>query len=216
MSINPVGQYDALNNYNKNLSISTAIGAGAGVVYGFAKPGWLYKGMPSDTFVKQVSKELKRGMTSDELKEAEQINKFLFAVVEPETDLESLKPMIKNSKELSNAIKSSPSESIDEALARVYSNPDKDSLRKQLLNLQNKTFSDKKSDKNSSLKLIYENFDAKNKTLVKSENTTDSAFSILKKAATKVKAKSLAVASGVAALIGAAAYLIVADVPENK
>ena len=215
MSIPPIGEQDAFKKYRHNLSASAIVGTGLGALYSWFKPGLLTDQVPSDTFVKQVSKELRKDLTPEELFEAEKINKFFSSVVDPEVNVYSLKPMIKNSRELSSAIKISDVETIDEAITRVFSNNNVEDLKKELLGLQLKTVVDKKADKYAATKLIFENMNA-DKKIFKSESISEKMFSMLKKAALKVKAKNLSAMAMVGAIAGSAAYIVAADTPENS
>ena len=217
MSITAISSADPYKKLeNKILTVSGA-GFAAGTAGLAFRKNWLYKGMPSDTFVKSVSKNLEKKMTSDELKESSRINKFLKSVVDPEVDLETLKPQIRDSKELSAAIKSTPEESVENAITRVFSNPDKAKVKQNLLDLQYKTVSDKKADKNTALKLIHDNYDAKAKKLVKSETASDEVFGMLKNTARKIQAKTAVVGGLVAGMAAGAFCLIASDVPgEHK
>jgi len=216
MSIRPISSGDSSIGLQKKLQIASGVGLVAGTAGVAARKNWLFKGMPSDKFVKTVSKNLEKTMTSDELKESSRINKFLKSVVDPEVDMETLKPQIRDSKELSAAIKSTPDETIENAITRVFSNPDKNAVKQELLDLQYKTASDKKADNNTALKLIHDNFDAKEKKLVKSPNTADNMFAIVKKSARKIQAKA-AVTGGILTGIAAGAIcLITSDIPDGR
>lgn len=198
--------------------LCTAAGAGAvvGAGYSATKKNWLYKDSPSDVFVKNVSKNLEAGITPEQRREASIINSFLKSVVDSEVDVQTLKPQVKASKELSEAIKSHPAEDVDAAIGRVFAEPDEAKLKDSLLELQNRTKSDKLFGKNVALKLVHENFDADTKTLRKSENTSEQVFNMLKSTAKKVQVKS-AIATGiVTGAIAAGVALFCTDVDKIK
>ena len=213
MSINAVNPADSGSGFKKRLLTAAGVGFAAGAAGTAMKKNWLYNGMPSDVFVKSASKNLEETMSSDELKEAAKVNSFLKSVVDPEVDLETLKPQIKESKELSDAIKLTPDETVEGAIKRVFSNPDKDQVKQDLLDLQFKTKSDKKSDRNTALRLIYDNFDAKNKKFVKSKTTSDTMFGIVKKTADTIQKKAVTAGGAVAGLAAAALCLVAYEVP---
>ncbi len=217
MSVNRVGSSNNdMSDFRNKILGSTAIGALAGGVYSATKTNWIYKGLPSDQFVRNVSTNLRKDMTSDELKESAKISKFLSDVVKPETDLETLKPQIRDSKELSEAIKSAPEEELEDAITRVFSQP-KDKVKQDLTRLQFKTKSNKKINSTTALKLINDNFDASNKKLVKNPETSEKVFNMIKSTANKIQAKSVAVASVLSGAVVGALALVVTKVPgEDK
>lgn len=213
MSIRRVDSSSSLEN-----RLCAAAGAGAvlGAGYSATKKNWLYKDSPSDTFVKNVSKNLEAGITPQQRREASIINSFLKSVVDSEVDVQTLKPQVKASKELSEAIKSHPAEDVDAAIGRVFAEPNEAKLKDSLLELQNRTKSDKLFGKNVALKLVHENFDADTKALRKSENTSEQVFNMLKSTARKVQVKS-AVATGiVTGAIAAGVALFCTDVDKIK
>lgn len=217
MSIGAVNSSDINDRFKKRISGAAAAGVVAGSAGLSMKKNWLFKGMPSDAFIKTTEKNLEQTMTSDELKEASRINKFMRDVVDPEVDIETLKPQIRSSKELSAAIKSSPDENIETAINRVFSKPDKGQIKQELLDLQFKTVSDKKADRNTALKLIYDNFDAKDKKLVQSKDTPPKMFKAVKNAAKSVQRKAVAAGGIVTGLAAAALCLVAYEVPgENE
>lgn len=216
MSINAINGVNT--NPNKKLENRIMVATGVGFVAGTAGVGsrknWLYKGQPSDTFVKNVSNNLAKKMTPEEKEEAGKINIFLKAVVNPETNMDDLKPQIRESKELSDAIKSTPEENVEDAINRVFSNPNKEEVKQNLLDLQDKTVSHKKSGKNTALKLVHDNFSSQEKKLVKNENTSEEVFGMLKKTAKKIQVKTALLGGVVAGLVAGAACLIASDVPD--
>lgn len=216
MSINAIN--GANSNPNKKLENRIMATTGAGFVAGTIGVGtrknWLYKGQPSDTFVKNVSNNLAKKMTPEEKEEAGKIKNFLKAVVNPETNIEDLKPQIRDSKELSDAIKSSPEENVEDAINRVFSNPKKDELKESLLELQDKTISHKKSGKNTALKLVHDNFNSQEKKLVKNDNTSEEIFAMLKKTAKKIQVKTAIIGGALTGLAAGAICLIASDVPD--
>ena len=216
MSINRINESDSFKTYKRNFVISAVVGGGAGAAIRARKPAWLSKGEPSDAFVKQVSKELRNNMSPEDRVEADKINRFYRTAIDPEVNIEGLKPMLRDSRELSQAIMTNPGETLDEATERVFSNPNRNELREEVLGLQMKTVADKKANKNTATRLIADNFNPSEMKLVKSESTTDEMFAIVKKAASKVKTKAIVVAASVGALAGAAVYLFAADIPGSK
>lgn len=190
--------------------------AGVGAVIGSAatvsNKAWLYRGMPNDTFVKQVSENLDKKLTPKEQIESRLINSFLHSVVDSEVDVQTLKPNIRASKELSEAIKSYPEENVEEALNRVFAEPDEAKLRENLLLLQEKTKSDKKAGRNTALKLVHDNFDSKKKVLSKSEGTSAEVFNMLKATAKKMQVKSVAFGALVASGIVTASAIVFTDI----
>ena len=216
MAINPINSTDENSKFRKKLLIAGGTGLVLGTGYGVSKKNWLYKDMPSDTFVKNVSNNLKKNMTSEELKESSKINKFLNDVVNPEIDLETLKPQIRDSKELSEAIKLTPEETVDNAITRVFSKSSKKEIKQDLLDLQYKTKSDKKCNLNTALKLIHDNFDVKNKKLVKSKASSDTTFKMLKNTAHKIQIKPTAITALVGGVVSSALCLVAIDVPGQK
>ncbi|MCM1265415.1 MAG: hypothetical protein NC200_04370 [Candidatus Gastranaerophilales bacterium] len=216
MAIKPINPSDETSKFKTKLSVAAGAGIVAGTGYFSSKKNWLYKDAPSDTFVKQVSNNLKKDMSSEELKESSKINKFLKDVVNPEVELENLKPQIRDSKELSDAIKATPEEPIEDAITRVFSKPSKEEVKQELMNLQYKTKSDKKCSENTALKLIHDNFDAKNKKLFKSETTPEATFKMLKNTAKKIQTKAAVVGGLAGGLIAGALCLVAIDVPGSN
>ena len=213
MSITKISASDKMTDLKNRILVSTGVGAIAGGIYTANRKNWLYKGLPSDTFVKETSREVRKTMSSEDLKESAKINKFLKAAIEPETNVETLRPMIENSKELSEAIKKSPEESVQDALSRVYSQP-QDKIRQDLIKLQYKTKSDKIAGRTSVLRLLNNNYDASKKALVKSENTSESMFNIIKKTASKIQTKAVAKGAAIVGCTAGALALILSDVPD--
>ena len=56
MSIQPVSKTDTNSNIGSRLASATAVGAAAGGLYTAKDSHWLYKGAPSDSFVKNIKK----------------------------------------------------------------------------------------------------------------------------------------------------------------
>ena len=214
MSITKISASDMMTDLKNRILVSTGVGAVAGAVYSANQKNWLYKGLPSDTFVRETSRELRKTMNSDDLKESAKISKFVKAAIDPETNVESLRPMVLDSKELSEAIKQSPDEHIHDALKRVFTQP-KDKVRQDLVELQYKTKADKVAGRNTVLKLINDNFDASKKSLVKNENTSESMFNIIKKTADKIQTKAVAKGAAIVGCTAGALALILSDVPES-
>jgi len=216
MSINAINNADSKTAFQNRILAATGAGALVGGVYTAKDKQYLYKGLPSDVFVRDVGRNLRKEMTSDEIMESAKVYKFVEKAVDPEVDLESLKPMIKDSKELSEAIKSNPQETIEEAITRVFSQKDTSKIKEDLLDLQYKTKSDKKTGRNTSLKLLHDNFDAGEQKLVKNKGTTEAVFNMLKNTATKIQIKTVAVGATLAGLAAGALCLIASDVPGAK
>ena len=197
MSITRVSTSDKMADLRNRILISTGVGAVAGGIYSSTRQNWLYKGLPSDTFVKEASREIRKTMNSEDLKESAKINNFLKAAIDPETNVETLRPNILDSKELSEAIKQSPDEKVENAITRVFSQP-KDKIRQDLVELQFRTKADKISGRNTVLKLLNDNFDAAGKKLVKNSETSEDMFSMIKKTAGKIQAKAIAKGAAIA------------------
>lgn len=214
MSIDAISSTNRQDNAFRNKILAAAgVGAAAGGIYAASGKRYLYDGVPSDTFVKKVSKNLDKEMSAKDSYEALKVRKFLEKVVEPEVDMNSLKPMIKDSKELSEAIKATPEEPVDEAITRVFSQPDKEKVKQDLISLQNKTKSDKIASENTALKLLHDNFDKKTKKLVKNEGTSDEVFSMIKKTAKKIQVKTVATVAVMTGAVAGALCLVASDVP---
>ncbi|MBO6271961.1 hypothetical protein J6O48_04195 [bacterium] len=216
MSIQPVSKTDTNSNIGSRLASATAVGAAAGGLYTAKDSHWLYKGAPSDSFVKNVKKNLKKDMTNEELLESSKIYRFVEKIVDPTTDLETLKPLIKDSKELSEAIKINKEESVDNAINRVFSQNNESKIKQDLISLQYKTTSNKKFGKSATLRLIHDNFNAKEQKLVKNNNTTEEVFNMLKRTANKVQAKAVATGAALAGLAGCTLALIFTDIPDKS
>ena len=215
MSISKVSSTDTLTSVRNNVFGATVIGALAGGGYTATKQNWLFKGMPSDSFVKTVSDGLKQDLTSDEIKENSKVERFLRSVVDPDVQTASLKPQIRDSVELSTAIKATPEESVEDAITRVFSQP-KDKLKQDLLELQYKTVVDKKAGTNTARKIINDNFDAAAKKFVKGEQTTERMFNMIKSSAKTVQVKSVALAATLVGLACGAGALVMSNVPDVK
>lgn len=214
MSITKISTSDRMTDLKNRILISTGVGAVAGGIYSSTKQNWLYKGLPSDAFVRETSREIRKTMNSEDLKESAKISKFLKAAIDPETNVETLRPQILDSAELSAAIKATPEETVEDAIKRVYSQP-KDKVRQDLIGLQFKTKADKISGRNTVMKMLNDNFDASKKTLAKNPETSDSMFGLIKKTAGRIQAKAIAKGAAIAGLATGALCLILSDVPED-
>jgi hypothetical protein len=140
---------------------------------------------------------------------------FLNDAVDPEVDVNSLKPRIKESSELSEAIKSNPAEEVDLAIERVFSNPDKGQVREDLINLQKKTKSDKLYGRNTAIKLVNDNFDPVGMKLKRSKNTPRVVYNMIRSTAGKIQAKAALTTGLVVGAAIAALTTVVTDV-DNK
>lgn len=207
-----IRRVDSNSDLKNRIVVASTTSAVAGTAYTATKKNWLYKNNPSDIFVKEVSKHLEENATPEQRREASIINGFVRSVVDPEVDVQTVKPQIKASKELSEAIKSNPAEDIDVAIERVFAEPDTAKLKDNLLNLQNKTKSDKLFGKNTALKLVHENFDAEKQVLKKNPNTSESLFKMMKSTAKVMQAKTAAVGGVVTGAVAAALTLVFTDV----
>lgn len=216
MDVKAINSVEPKMTLKNKLLASASTGFVAGTAYIASKKNWLYKGVPNDIFVKKIGKNLEKGMTSDELKESAKINKFLESVVDPEVNMETLKPQIRDSKELSQAIKLTPEEGVENAIKRVFSNLDKGKVKEQLLDLQYKTKSDKLADRNTALKLAFDNFDAKEKSLIKSNSTSEEMFGMIKKTAKKIQIKTALIGGTLIGLATAAFCLVATDIPGRQ
>ncbi len=207
-----IRRVDSNSDLKNRIVVASTTSAVAGTAYTATKKNWLYKNNPSDIFVKEVSKHLEENATPEQRREASIINGFVRSVVDPEVDVQTVKPQIKASKELSEAIKSNPAEDIDVAIERVFAEPDTAKLKDNLLNLQNKTKSDKLFGKNTALKLVHENFDAEKQVLKKNSNTSEALFKMMKSTAKVMQAKTAAVGGVVTGAVAAALTLVFTDV----
>lgn len=213
--IDGVRASDPMSGFANKIYGTTAAGTVAGGVYTASHTNWLRKGLPSDTFVSKVSRNLRSEMTSDELKESAKISKFLEDVVNPEVEVETLKPQIRNSSELSAAIKSSPTEDVEVAIERVFAQPT-DKVKKDLMELQFRTNADKKTGRNTALRLITDNFDASKRKLVRNESTKEKTFDMLRMTAMKLQAKTVAIGALITGAVAGALALVVLNVPEKQ
>lgn len=211
-----IRRVDSNSDLKNRIVVASTTSAVAGTAYTATKKNWLYKNNPSDIFVKEVSKHLEENATPEQRREASIINGFVRSVVDPEVDVQTVKPQIKASKELSEAIKSNPAEDIDVAIERVFAEPDTAKLKDNLLNLQNKTKSDKLFGKNTALKLVHENFDAEKQVLKKNPNTSESLFKMMKSTAKVMQAKTAVVGGVVTGAVAAALTLVFTDVKHKS
>lgn len=163
------------------------VGAGIGAVEGYTRKSWLKGDQPADKFVKTVSKALTKNLEPQENKELNKINNFFEALINPQTDIYSLRTKIEDSSELMNALPKNEGETPKDTLDRMFSNPDKNALKRELQIMQDKTIIDKKVNKYGAKALILENLNTDNKVLSKSESTSDKLFKILKSSAKKIK-----------------------------
>lgn len=207
-----IRRVDSNSDLKNRIVVASTTSAVAGTAYTATKKNWLYKNNPSDIFVKEVSKHLEENATPEQRREASIINGFVRSVVDPEVDVQTVKPQIKASKELSEAIKSNPAEDVDAAIERVFSEPDTAKLKENLLNLQNNTKSDKLFGRNAALKLVHENFDAEKQVLKKNPNTSESLFKMMKSTAKVMQAKTAVVGGVVTGAVAAALTLVFTDV----
>ena len=216
MSINAVSTADQYSALKKRMVVATGTGALIGGAVVAKDKQYLYRGLPSDKFVKSVSENLKEEMNKDEIMESAKINRFLEKVVDTDVDEQVLKDSIIDSTELSEAIKSNPNEKVEDAIARVFSQPDKNKVKEDLLNLQYKTNSNKKTGRTTSSRLLNANFDAKEQKFVKDNATSERLFGMLKKTAAKIQIKTVAIGAAVTGLIAGAVCLISTDAPGDK
>lgn len=211
-----IRRVDSSTDLKNRLWTAAGVGAVAGTGYTLTKKNWLYNDSPSDTFVKEVSKNLEASITPQQRREASIINSFVKSVVDAEVDVNTLKPQIKASKELSEAIKTNPAEDIDVAIERVFAEPDKAKLKDSLLELQTKTKSDKLFGKNTALKLVHQNYDVDTKSLRKAEHTSDQLFKMIKSTARKIQVKSAVVGGLVTGAIATGLTLVFTDTDKVK
>ena len=211
-----IRRVDSNSDLKNRIMVASTTSAVAGTAYTATKKNWLYKNNPSDVFVKNVSNHLEANVTPEQRREASIINSFVRSVVDPEVDVQTVKPQIKASKELSEAIKSNPAEDVDAAIERVFSEPDTTKLKENLLNLQNNTKSDKLFGRNAALKLVHENFDAEKQVLKKNPSTSDGLFKMMKSTARGMQAKSSVVAGVVTGAVAAALTLVFTDVDKKS
>lgn len=199
-----IRRIDSSSDLRNRLLTAAGAGGAAGTIYSATKKNWLYNNSPSDVFVRKVSDNLEQSITPQQRREASIINSFVRSVVDPEADVQTLKPQIRASKELTEAIKSNPAEDVEAAIERVFAEPDTAKLKDNLINLQSKTQSDKLFGKNTALKLVYENYDSETQSLRKAKNTSEQVFKMIKSTAKNIQIKS-AVTAGLAAGAAAAA-----------
>lgn len=211
-----ISRVDSRTDLKNRLLAAAGTGAVVGGGYIATKKNWLYNDAPSDAFIKNVSDNLESSITPQQKKEASLINNFVRAVVDPAGDVQALKPQIKASKELSEAIKSHPAEEVDTAIERVFAEPDTAKLKDNLINLQSKTKSDKLFGRNTALKLIHENYDSETKSLRKAQNTSEQVFKMIKSTARKIQVKSAIVGACVTGAVAAGLTLICTDVKGHK
>ena len=211
-----IRRVDSNSDLKNRILVASTTSAVAGTAYTATKKNWLYKNNPSDVFVKKVSNHLEEKVTPEQRREASIINSFVRSVVDPEVDVQTVKPQIKASKELSEAIKSNPAEDVDTAIERVFAEPDTVKLKDNLLNLQDKTKSDKLFGRNAALKLVHENFDAEKQTLKKNQNTSDELFKMMKSTARKMQTKAAVVGGVVTGAVAAALTLVFTDVSKKS
>jgi len=211
-----IRRVDSNSDLKNRIVVASTTSAVAGTAYTATKKNWLYKNNPSDVFVKKVSNHLEEKVTPAQRREASIINSFVRSVVDPEVDVQTVKPQIKASKELSEAIKSNPAEDVDTAIERVFAEPDTAKLKDNLLNLQDKTKSDKLFGRNTALKLVHDNFDAEKQTLKKNPNTSDELFKMMKSTARKMQTKAAVVGGVVTGAVAAALTLVFTDVSKKS
>jgi len=166
------------------------IGAGIGAVGGFARKSWINNNEPTDTFVKKVSSGLEKSLKPEDKVEVDKINDFFSAVMEPTTDLSTLRPTIEDSKELTGALKLQENENPSQALDRIFDDANSENLKSTLKNMQDQTKIDKTVNLKASKALIQDNFDHTAGSLLKSESTSDATFKILKNAAKKIRVQT--------------------------
>ena len=193
------------------------LGACAGVIEGYTRKSWLTKDAPSDTFVKNVSKDLETTLQPKEHKELEKVTAFFKQLTNYRTDVYEMRGRIEDSTELTNALNKHEGESTKDALDRIFSNPDKLQVKQELRDLQNRTQVDKKVDIYTARTIANANFDTKTKSLKQATGTSDEVFGILKSAARRIKVKT-AVQHGVIGgfLVGTAGLLLGAQVNSKK
>lgn len=165
------------------------IGAALGAVEGFTRKSWLStKGEPSDSFVKNVSKEMQKALKPEEQSEVTKVNKFFEALLDYRTEPSELRERIEKSKELSNAVIKKEGETTQTALDRIFAQ-DKPLLKQELRDLQNRTTIDKKVDLHAAKQLVKTNFDASAKKFKRSADTSKEMFSVIKKSMQNVRLK---------------------------
>ena len=111
--------------------------------------------------------------------------------------------------------KLTPEEDLEQAINRVFSQP-KEKVKQDLLDLQFKTKADKKAGRNTALKLVCDNFDAKERKLVKNSATSEKVFKMLKSTANKIQAKAVATTAVITGIAAGAVYMVMSDVPGEK
>jgi len=193
------------------------IGAVAGAIEGFTRKSWLDGKAPADSFVKNVSKGLEKTLTPEENKELTKVKNFFSALVDYNTDVYKLKENVEASKELSGAILKNEGETAQMAIDRVFANTNKAELKKELLEIQNRTQIDKKVNINTAKNITKENINLTSKTLQKSEGTSTEVFNVIKKAAQKSKVNTAIKHTAIGAvLFGIAGLLVGAYTKANQ
>lgn len=190
-SVNPA------NNNSKSIRQKTidkgqqgfVLGATIGAIEGFSRKSWLKGDKPSDTFVKQVSKQMEKTLEPKEKSELTKVNKFFEALLDYRTEPSELRQRIEKSSELSNAILKNDGETTEKALDRIFAQ-DKSVLKKELRELQDRTVVDKKVNLNAAKSLVNKNFNPKTKAFEKANETTKEAFSLIQKAIQKTRIKT--------------------------
>lgn len=216
MSIDRINNSDSSFGIGSKLATSTALGALAGGAYVARTPQWLNNDVPSDIFVRSVSQNMQKGLSREDFGETAKVREFFKAVVDPNRTSESLKQMIFDSKELSEAIKQDENETVEQAIERVYSQNSEMKIKKSLQELQYKTKVDKKTNATAASDLIFKNFDPATKKLVKAGDTSEEIFKMLKSTARKVHAKSVAAGAALGGVLAGALCLIMIDTPKEK
>ena len=174
------------------------VGAALGAIEGYSRKSWLKGEQLEDKFIKSVSEGLVKNLTPQERGELNKINTFFEAVINPKTDVSTLRAKIEDSSELMNAVSKNDGETTKDALDRMFANPDTKALRHDLQSMQDRTKIDKKVNKYGAKALILENYDAEKKVLTKSDKTSKEMFNIITKSAKKVKLKT----AGIHTVIG--------------
>lgn len=196
-----VGSVSSINSANKTNTKSIRqktidkgqqgliLGAGIGAIEGFTRKSWLKNDKPSDSFVKQVSKEMEKTLEPKEKSELTKVNKFFEALLDYRTEPDELRQRIEKSSELSNAVIKKEGETTEAALDRIFKQ-DKPELKKELRHLQERTVVDKKVNIYAAKNLVKKNFNKETKNFEKANETSKEAFSIIKKAIKRTRIKT--------------------------
>ena len=215
MSVNSISSADPTKKFRNNVIGATVAGGALSGIYAATKKNYIKNGVPTDFFVKGVALRLSIKMKPKQFRESRMINNFLQKAVDPEVNVSDLIPLIHKSEELSEAVKATPEETVFDALKRIYSQSE-DKIRKDLIDLQMKTKSNKKNSLSTAKEFIMKNYDPVTKKFVQSSDTTQGIFKMIKRTALSGQIKLVEAATIAGAVVAGALALIVCDYPDKK